>query len=254
MNRPTDAADAATTDARSTLPAPSARPSEVTSMTLPLDPNRPALQRITSRPGADAPGFRAPSQTLSFRRRQALYHNGDAANSLYRVTDGLVRITRMTPEGRVLTVRHVLPGDFFGETALTAGEREEMAEALTATRIEAIDPSLIDAGDLMTVTRSLTHQMQRLMDYGYHLNTGDLRQRVARYLLELSSTPLASRDEHGRRIVAATHELIAEGTASTRESVSKIITELREEGLILSGYRSVTLLDEEGLETVAEGF
>ena len=196
----------------------------------------------------------APVQTLTFQRRQTLYHSGDAAQSVFRVRDGLVRITRMTPEGRVLTVRHLMPGDFFGEEAMDEGKREEVAEALTTAQIEAIDPALINQQDLMAITRSLSHQMQRLMDYEYHLQTGDLRQRVARYLLTLAKTPLAKRDGAGRPMISATHELVAEGTASTRESVSKIITELRAEGLISSGYRSITLLDGDALDEVAEGF
>lgn len=134
-----------------------------------------------------------------------------------------------------------------------SGKREEIAEALTSAQIEAIDPSLINYNDLLTITQSLSAQMQRLMDYEYHLQTGDLRQRVARYLLKLAETPLATQDELGRPVISATHELIAEGTASTRESVSKIITELRGEGLIESGYRSIVLLERERLEEIAAG-
>lgn len=160
----------------------------------------------------------APSQMLRFQRKQTLYHNGDPAQSVFRVRDGLIRITRMTPEGRILTVRHVMPGDFFGEEAFMDARREEMAEALTNAQVEAIDPQLINHSDLMTITQSLSRQMQRLMDYEYHLQTGDLRQRVARYLMSLSETPLATRNDEGRIVVSATHELIAEGTASTRES------------------------------------
>lgn len=194
-----------------------------------------------------------PGQMLRFQRRQTLYHNGDPAKSVFRVRDGLVRITRMTPEGRVLTVRHVEPGDFFGEEAFNEGRRDEMAEALTNTDIEAIDPALINHADLFAITQSLSQQMQRLMDYEYHLQTGDLRQRVARYLLQLAQTPLAREDDEGRQAVAATHELIAEGTASTRESVSKIVTELRAAGLIESGYRSIVILDSDSLDEVAQG-
>ena len=196
----------------------------------------------------------APSQTLKFQRKQTLYHNGDPAQSVFRVKDGLIRITRMTPEGRILTVRHVMPGDFFGEEAFMDAKREEIAEALTNAQIEAIDPQMINHHDLMTITQSLSRQMQRLMDYEYHLQTGDLRQRVARYLIKLSETPLASENEEGRIVVSATHELIAEGTASTRESVSKIITELRSEGLIESGYRSIVLLTPDELDEIAQGF
>jgi CRP-like cAMP-binding protein len=208
---------------------------------------------VLSVPSARSATPERVGQVLTYQRKQALYHHGDAATAIFRVRSGLVRITRMTPEGRILTVRHVMPGDYFGEEAFTDGQREEMAEALTNTEIEAIDPARIAGEDLMTITRSLSHQMQRLMDYEYHLQTGDLRQRVARYLLTLAETPLATRDARGRPAISATHELIAEGTASTRESVSKIITELRADGLIASGYRNVTLLDAEGLDLISHG-
>lgn len=205
-------------------------------------------------PIADTEHFDAPRQVLNFQRRQTLYHNGDPAKSVFRVMNGLVRITRMTPEGRILTVRHVEPGDFFGEEAFMTGKREEMAEALTSTAIEAIDPEMINHSDLFTITQSLSEQMQRLMDYEYHLQTGDLRQRVARYLMKLADTPLATRDDLRRPVVAATHELLAEGTASTRESVSKIITELRSADLIESGYRSIVILNAAALQAIADGF
>lgn len=195
------------------------------------------------------------AQMLRFQRRQTVYHSGDPARSVFRVRDGLIRITRMTPEGRVLTVRHVEPGDFFGEEAFfSGGHREEIAEALTSTDVEAIDPARIDQDALFSITQSLSEQMQRLMDYEYHLQTGDLKQRVARYLLQLSETPLAAATPEGMVAVAATHELLAEGTASTRESVSKIITELRNEGFIESGYRSILLLDPESLDELAQGY
>ena len=217
-------------------------------------PARPPLAATQPKALARTAAMEAPVQTLTFQRRQTLYHSGDAAQSVFRVRDGLVRITRMTPEGRVLTVRHLVPGDFFGEEAFMEGRREEIAEALTSAQIEAIDPAMINAQDLMAITRSLSVQMQRSIDYQYHLQTGDLRQRVARYLLKLADTPLARRDAHGRPVISATHELIAEGTASTRESVSKIITDLRADGFIASGYRSITLLDLEALQDTSEGF
>ena len=227
-------------------------------MTLATGSLTPAVRSATTAPNAHARNgahaMEAPVQTLTFHRRQTLYHSGDPAQSVFRVRDGLLRITRMTPEGRILTVRHLIPGDFFGEEAFMDGQREEIAEALTTAQIEAIDPALINQQDLMSITRSLSKQMQRSMEYQYHLQTGDLRQRVARYLLTLADTPLARLDAQGRPVISATHELVAEGTASTRESVSKIITDLRADGLIASGYRSITIVDREELGALAEGF
>ena len=199
-------------------------------------------------------GITTPSQTLSFTRRQNIFRSGDPAYSVFRVRKGLVRMTKMTPEGRTLTIRHLEPGDFFGAEALSGESHPDLAEALTSAQIEALDPKLINGEDLMLVTRSLSSQMKRLMDYEYHLQTGDIRERVARYLLQLAGTALAITNEQGQIMILTTHELLAEGTASTRESVSKIVAELRDEGLIESGYRNIILRDKEALEAIAEGF
>jgi CRP/FNR family transcriptional regulator, LitR-dependent transcriptional activator len=189
---------------------------------------------------------------MRYRRGQTVYYEGDPALSLFRVESGLIRIAKLTPRGRVLTVRHVLPGDYFGEEALTKSWRDHQVEALTDATVIPVDPNGIQGESLSVVTRSLSDQLQRVMAYEYHLQIGDLRQRVARYLLELSKTPLGGSDDDGKLFVRATHELIAEGTSSTRESVSKIVTELRSEGLVQSGYRRITLLNTPQLEQMAE--
>src|SRR5690625_7628917 len=120
----------------------------------------------------------APTQTLSFQRKQTLYHSGDPAQSVFRVRDGLVRITRMTPEGRVLTVRHVMPGDFFGEQAATRGTRAESAEALPTAQTAAINPATTHHSDLVTITQSLPQQMPRPIDHASPLPTGAPRPRA----------------------------------------------------------------------------
>ena len=195
----------------------------------------------------------APSQRLRLGRKQSLFHPGDPSNSVFRVQTGLIRITKMTPEGRTLTVRHLEPGDFFGEEALNGETRLDLAEALTSAQVEAINPALINGRDLFMITQSLSTQMKRLMDYEYHLQAGDLRQRVARYLVQLSTTALGNVNEMGQIMVSASHELIDEGTASTRESVSKIISDLRFDGIIESGYRCIILLNKDELDMIADG-
>lgn len=200
-----------------------------------------------------APALSARGHTRRHEMGRTLYLTGDRADSLFRVVEGVVRVARMTPDGGVVTVRHVIPGDFFGEAALLGSEHTTTAEAMTDVEIEAIDMSFIGVSGLELVTKSLAQQMQRLMDYGYHLQSGDLHQRVARYLAFLADTPVGVLDAAGHTSVNVTHELIAEGTGSTRESVSKIITELRSEDLIASGYRSIVLVDLDRLQVVANG-
>ena len=194
----------------------------------------------------------APVHRLHFPRGSAVYEFGDPAQALYRVDDGLVRMARVAPDGRVHTIRHVLPGDFFGEESFANPMHTEHAEALTDVSVKAYDPRYLDMHDLWVITQSLSAQVQRMMDFGYHLQTGELMQRVARYLVSLSQTPLCTWDANDCPKIAATHELIAEGTGSTRESVSKIVTELREAGHIGTGYRSILVHDLSALAEIAD--
>jgi CRP-like cAMP-binding protein len=193
----------------------------------------------------------APGHVLAFPRGGIVFDAGDPAQAMFRLEEGFVRIVRLAPDGYTQTIRHVLPGDFFGEEALFEATHLDTLEALTDASVRAIDPRFLDQHDLLVIVQSLGRQIQRLMDDGYHLQTGDLHQRVARYLVSLSDTALCRHPPGAPPTVYATHELIAQGTASTRESVSKIITELREEGLIGTGYRAISLLDLEGLQEIA---
>jgi CRP-like cAMP-binding protein len=194
----------------------------------------------------------ASHPTLKLYPKQALYYHGDRSESLYRLKEGLIRLTRMTSEGRVMTLRHVLAGDYFGEEVLLQLRRSDSAEALTEAVVEVIDVSRIPADDLLAITQSLTLQLRRQLDYEYHLHAGNLKQRVARYLYRLAQTPLASVAPSGHTVVHAKHELIAEGTASTRESVSKLMSELRSEKIVQTKYCSVVILDMDALQLLAE--
>lgn len=197
-----------------------------------------------------APGPSAPTDLSArhVRRGQTLYYAGDSAPSLYRLESGLMRAVRLTPQGRNLTVRHIHPGDIFGEETLHGQSRAHQVVALTDAALTPIHPEHLSAAELWNLTRSLSAQLQRMMTDGVHIQDGDLRERIARYLLNLAGSTLGGQHADGTRYVRATHELIAEGTGATRESVSKLIGEMRDDGLLLPAYRCLTLIDEARLK------
>ena len=185
------------------------------------------------------------------RRGDTLYYTGDASTSLYRLEAGLLRAIRLTPQGRNLTVRHIRPGDIFGEEALHGLARSHQVVALTDAVILPVYTQHLSGEALWQVTRSLSAQLQRVMNDGVHIQDGELRERIARYLLNLADSSLGGAHGDGQRFVRATHELIAEGTGATRESVSKLIGEMRDDGLLSPAYRCITLTGERELRTLA---
>lgn len=198
--------------------------------------------------------MRVNGHKTRYQRGEVVYRQGEPTGRIYRAETGFVRLLKTTGKGRTITVRHVLPGDYFGEDALmcaAGGDHPHAAEALTNALIVSFEPRELEGAELLALARNLGEQLRRAMSFEVHLQSGDLRQRVVRYLLELADTPLGAEDAENRLYVRATHELLAEGSGSTRESVSKIVTELREANLIESGYRHITLLDLDGLQALA---
>lgn len=185
------------------------------------------------------------------RRKEVVYRAGDRADVLYHLERGLVRIIEILPDGRQLTLRHVLPGDYFGEEALSERQYKYTAEALTEAAAFAVDPKTLSGDDLRALAGSLASQMVQVQAYETHLQWGELRSRICRYLLYLAATAAKGQDERGV-FVTASHEEIADATASTRESVSKLLSDLRHEGILDTGYRKIYLVDRKTLELEAE--
>lgn len=185
-------------------------------------------------------------------RGAAVYRSGDGGDTLYRLESGLMRVVELLADGRFLTLRHVLPGDNFGEEALEGKRYRYAAEAMTEAGVRGYDPQGMGPEELRQVARNLARQMRRVQAYETHLQTGELRARIARYLLFLVDTPACFRDQGGLYVVVS-HEAIAQATASTRESVSKVLSDLRQEGLIATAYRKVYLLRLGALEEEAQG-
>ncbi|HEU4742014.1 MAG TPA: cyclic nucleotide-binding domain-containing protein [Meiothermus sp.] len=185
------------------------------------------------------------------RRKEVIYRAGDRAEALYHLERGLVRIVEILPDGRQLTLRHVLPGDYFGEEALSDAHHRYTAEALTDASALGIDVVSLSADDLRAVAGNLATQMAQVQAYETHLQWGELRSRICRYLIYLAGTAARGQDERGV-YVTASHEEIADATASTRESVSKLLSDLRHEGLLDTGYRKIYLMDRRSLELEAD--
>ena len=56
----------------------------------------------------------AMSERRSFAAREPIAMQGDAAEVVYNVTGGVVRVYKLLPDGRRQIVGFLLPGDFFG--------------------------------------------------------------------------------------------------------------------------------------------
>src|SRR6476661_398429 len=83
--------------------------------------------------------------TGSYRPRQVIYLPGDRAQGIHFLAQGRIKISKVTRDGKELTLAYRTEGDFFGEPCLLdGGPREEMAEAMDASQTVEIQRELLD--------------------------------------------------------------------------------------------------------------
>jgi len=180
----------------------------------------------------------------SFKKKQIIYYEGDTANAVYLIISGSVKTTKMTEDGKELMTGVYSPEEYFGITSLFAGkEYKETAEVLDDATLcsvprEVIDQLLYKYPDIaekfikILAQNVITHEEQ-LLQLAYF----SVRKRMAEVLLKL----------HTKHPHSENFEISRENLASMAgmaiETVSRILSDFKEENLIDRSAGKITILD-----------
>jgi CRP-like cAMP-binding protein len=200
-----------------------------------------------------------PGLTMgTYRPRQVIYLPGDRAQGVHFLSSGRIKISKVTRDGKELTLAYRSEGDFFGEPCLLdGGPREEMAEAMDASVTvelprDALDNLLKhDGGAAYKFARALILRRKDLETRVEQLIFKDVGAKLAELLLNLGHEHGIS-DARGTVVgLKITHQEMANLIGSTRETVSLTLSQFKRKGLIQTEGRKVILADQEGLKALA---
>jgi CRP-like cAMP-binding protein len=197
-------------------------------------------------------------QLLEVRRRQVVYLPGDPGQTVYFVNGGRVKISKVTRDGKELTLAYRGPGDLFGELSLLdGGPREEMAEAVEnalITEIERGEFERLVQRDGMVGYRLMKIFAQRRREIENQIENlvfKDVNSKLAQLLLRLGGE-YGVDDQRGTLVaLKITHQEMANLIGSTRETVSLTLSQFKRRGLIHIDGRKVILADPDGLKALA---
>lgn len=191
------------------------------------------------------------------RRREVVYLPGDPAESIYLVNGGRVKISKVTRDGKALTLNYCGPSEIFGESSLVeGGAREEMAEAMENSMISELELSLFE--ELLANNAALGLTMVKLMakrrlDLENKVETlvfRDVTSKLAELLLELAEE-YGVEDSRGTLIaLKITHQELANLIGSTRETVSLTLSQFKRKHLLTTDGRKVIVTDSESLRAL----
>ena len=97
---------------------------------------------------------------LKSAKKHMLFSQGDAANAVFYVQTGRVKLTVVSPQGKEAVVGILAPGAFFGEGCL-AGQVVCMA---TATALDPADGETITLHSAYFHPRDLSSEISRCLD------------------------------------------------------------------------------------------
>jgi len=174
---------------------------------------------------------------LQVRKKQIVFSQGDAADAVFYLQEGRVKLTVVSPQGKEAVVAILEGGDFLGEPCL-AGELVRMA---TAT---ALDTSTLVRIDKTAMIRVLHNEPTFSELFMSHLLARNVRiqedlvdqlfnsaeKRLARILLLLAHFGKEGKPEPV--IAKVSQETLAEMIGTTRSRVSFFMNKFRKLGFL----------------------
>lgn len=181
-------------------------------------------------------GLAATAHWRSYAAGQTVLEAGDAAQDVFFVAEGTLRVSARSSGGHEVILNEIGPGALFGEIAAIDGaQRSATVVALTRTRICAMPGSAFMMFALATPTASL-HLMRALAALVrekdirlFELSVLPARPRLVALLLRMARPRPA-----GGRIISPPrpHHELAARIGTRREVVSRTLSALLREGLV----------------------
>ncbi|MEM7770566.1 MAG: global nitrogen regulator NtcA [Cyanobacteria bacterium P01_E01_bin.6] len=191
-----------------------------------------------------------PPVIETFERSKTIFFPGDPAERVYFLLKGAVKLSRVYEAGEEITVALLRENSVFGVLSLITGHKSDRfyhAVAFTPVEllsvpIEQVEKALKEKPELsMIMLRGLSSRILQTEMMIETLAHRDMGSRLVSFLLILCRDfGLPSSD--GITIdLKLSHQAIAEAIGSTRVTVTRLLGDLRQDGMISIHKKKITV-------------
>jgi CRP/FNR family transcriptional regulator, cyclic AMP receptor protein len=188
------------------------------------------------------------SRRRKLDKGQILFTEGEKSNSVLVLLSGQLKVVRYSQDGDPFIVDTVSPGNSIGEVGVfSKGPRSATVQASEECLVLEVPASVImeliskrPAAGIALLERVST-MVRRLTGVAADLVFLDLRQRVAKYLLDRG--PIDSRSSNNR----LTQSEVAASIGASRQRVNACLREFEGQGWISMEARRLRVVDPDGL-------
>ena len=182
----------------------------------------------------------------TYASHQTIFWEGDAANYLFALKSGQVKLTTSLPDGRQQILRLAIGGQLLGLESLNGRKYAYSAEAMTE-----VSSCKINQRDLfaviqqspavsMRVIATLVEELERAETMIRDLGLKSSVERIATFLLSLM--PARHKSDDVLPLLLSRREM-AEMLGLTEETVSRVMADFTRRHIIQTGKGSLRILD-----------
>lgn len=195
-----------------------------------------------------------------YRPGELVYSVGIPADHLFCVVSGAVRLVRTSAHGRDVVTDILGPGDSFGGPGLLGHLLyPDSAQAMGRTQVLTIPADrLVEMMDrrpglARAALEEALHRVEQTRQTIRRLSADNPQQRVAAVLMLLADK--FGTEQDGALVLAPslTRVEMAASTGLSAETVSRVMSLLRDDGIIGTGRHWTSVLDRGRLAGIAEG-
>ena len=192
------------------------------------------------------------ANTEQVERSKTIFFPGDPAERVYLIRRGAVRLSRVYESGEEITVALLKENSLFGVLSLITGHRSDrFYHAVAFTRVEMITApadSVLhamenDASVGLLLLQGLSSRILQTETMIETLTHRDMSSRLVSFLLVLCRD-FGVAGQKGITIdLKLSHQSIAEAIGSTRVTITRLLGDLRNSGLVMIERKKITVLD-----------
>lgn len=193
-----------------------------------------------------------------FERGATVFAQGQPAESVWAVKEGLVHIIRLGSSGRELVAEVIPPGELFGAIVALEGRPYPATAVIAEPSVVWSIPAAL-ARDLcqkypplrVTILEQVASRLRSAHERLQSVALEPVEQRLARLLLTLANKVGQQKD--GLMTVSATRQELADMIGTTVETVIRTTSRWQHAGVVRTVRHTVVLADPTALRALADG-
>jgi CRP/FNR family transcriptional regulator len=196
---------------------------------------------------------------IPHRRGQILYYEGTKPLGIFCVNAGVIKVYKTASNGKEQILYLAKAGDFLGDSALLGEENYTSSAMIIEDAKICFIPREAFLGSMMKnaeffkrITKQICHELGVMEEKLTDASQKSIRERLALLLLQLANTYGVDGGGYQRINLLLTREELAGMVGTATESVIRLLSEFKKDGLIELEGKKILLKDKKGLARLSD--